>query len=51
MKSKTNLLELYRSYTGSTIARPHHFNTNTSYFEERIIQHYSYIPDYLIGEM
>jgi len=50
MKSKTNLLELYRSYTGSTIARPH-VNTNTSYFEERIIQQYSYIPDYLIGEM
>ena len=46
MKSKTNLLELYRSYTGSTIARPH-INTNTSYFEERIIQQYSYIPDYL----
>lgn len=49
MKSKTNLLELYRSYTGSTIARPH-INT-ISYFEERIIQQYSYIPDYLIGEM
>jgi len=50
MKSKTNLLELYRSFTGRTIANPH-VNTNTSYFEERIIQQYSYIPDYLIGEM
>ena len=46
MKSKTNLLELYRSYTGRTYARPNHFNTNTSYFEERIIQNYTYIPDY-----
>ncbi len=45
MKSKTNLLELYRSFTGRTIAHPH-VNTNTSYFEERIIQNYSYIPDY-----
>jgi len=50
MKNRAGLMDLYRSYTGSTIARPH-VNTNTSYFEERIIQQYSYIPDYLIGEM
>jgi len=49
MKSKTNLLELYRSYTGRTYARPH-INT-ISYFEERIIQSYSYVPDYLTGEI
>ncbi len=50
MKSKTNLLELYRSYTGRTYARPNHYNT-ISYFEERIIQSYSYVPDYLTGEI
>jgi hypothetical protein len=47
MKNKPGLLGLYRSFTGRTIARPH-INTNTSYFEERIIQSYSYVPDYLI---
>lgn len=46
MKDKIGLMSLYKSITGSTIARPNHFNTNTSYFEERIIQNYSYIPDY-----
>lgn len=48
MKDKPGLMNLYRSYTGRTYARPNHFNTNTSYFEERIIQQYSYIPDYLM---
>ena len=49
MKNRSGLMDLYRSYTGRTYARPH-INT-ISYFEERIIQQYSYIPDYLIGEM
>lgn len=50
MKDKPGLMNLYRSYTGRTYARPNHYNT-ISYFEERIIQQYSYIPDYLTGEM
>jgi hypothetical protein len=50
LKNRVGLMNLYRSFTGRTIARPH-INTNTSYFEERIIQHYSYIPDYLTGEI
>lgn len=51
MKSKTNLLELYRSYTGRTYARPNHYNTISYNFESRIVQEYSYIPDYLTGEI
>ena len=47
MKNRAGLMNLYKSFTGRTIARPNHFNTNTSYFEERIIQEYSYIPEYL----
>ena len=50
MKDRAGLMSLYKSITGSTIARTH-INTNTSYFEERIIQSYSYISDYLIGEI
>jgi len=46
MKSKTNLLELYRSYTGSTIAHPPILNTISSDFTGRIVQNYSYVPDY-----
>jgi hypothetical protein len=49
MKNRVGLMNLYRSCTGSTIARPH-INT-ISYFEERIIKEYSDIPDYLIGEI
>ena len=45
MKNRAGLMDLYRSYTGRTYARPH-VNTNTSYFEDRIIQSYSYVPDY-----
>lgn len=48
MKNRAGLMELFRTYTGRTYARPNHFNTNTSYFEERIVQEYSDIPDYLI---
>jgi hypothetical protein len=50
MKNRVGLMNLYMSFTGRTYARPNHYNT-ISYFEERIIQQYSYIPEYLIGEI
>ena len=50
MNDKPGLMNLYKSFTGRTYARPNHYNT-ISYFEERIIQSYSYVPDYLTGEI
>jgi hypothetical protein len=50
MKNKAGLMDLYRSYTGSTIAHPP-IQYNDISFEGRIIQEYSYIPDYLTGEI
>ena len=46
MKNKTRYLNLYRSVIGSTIAHPPILNTISSDFTGRIVQNYSYVPDY-----
>jgi hypothetical protein len=50
MKDRAGLMSLYKSITGSTIAHPP-IQYNDISFEGRIIQEYSYIPDYLTGEI
>jgi hypothetical protein len=46
MKNRAGLMSLYKSITGSTIAHPP-IQYNDISFEGRIIQSYSYVPDYL----
>ncbi len=45
MKNQNELFVLYKSITGSSIARTP--NTHYNNFESRIIREYSYVPDYL----
>jgi hypothetical protein len=46
LKDRAGLMSLYKSITGSTIAHPP-IQYNDISFEGRIIQQYSYIPEYM----
>jgi len=46
MRNRSRYLSLYREIIGSTIARPPILNTISSNFTGRIVQQYSYVPDY-----